>query len=574
MSEPSSSAGRKPLFRVPGWAADAVWYQIFPERFRRGTAASDPQLPDITERMVPGWQLVPWGMDWYGRADWEQGQDFWKTVYLRRYGGDLVGVRRKLGYLRDLGVNALYLNPVFDSPSLHKYDASCLHHVDPTLGPDRAGDLRQIAQAQETEDPATWVWTKADLLLRYLIADAHALGMRVILDGVFNHAGCRFFAFKDLQAKGRASRYKNWFKVTWKPDGTFDYDGWFGHKSLPEFARTEKDLAAPVRRYLFDITRRWMDPDGDGDPRDGVDGWRLDVAYCVPHGFWQGWRRHVKRINPEAYLTAEIVGPAGDWLRGDEFDAVMNYMWLYPTVSFFAPFVKGYGARRFQRDQDRWLKAYPEECLHAQQNLLDSHDVGRVASMMQNLREPMPDFDRYFHLSRVQDQPAFDTRKPLPAVWRALKQALVFQATFLGAPMLYYGTEAGLWGANDPCDRQPMLWPDLAYEPERATPKGGCSPRTRAFDAELHAFVRRVLALRHAHAALRHGRLRWLATRDDRLLGYVREDDAQRIAVLLNASDAPVVHTLRCAGTDLWTGRFIRDHRLKVAARNWRIVTL
>ena len=149
-------------FTVPAWAQDAVWYQIFPERFRNGNRANDPQPADFTDQPMPGWRIVPWGMEWYGRDRWEQGQDFRKTVFLRRYGGDLVGVRQKLGYLRDLGINAIYLNPIFHAPSLHKYDASCFHHIDPSFGPDRAGDLRALAAARETEDPKTWIWTAAD----------------------------------------------------------------------------------------------------------------------------------------------------------------------------------------------------------------------------------------------------------------------------------------------------------------------------------------------------------------------------------------------------------------------------
>ncbi len=274
---------------VPDWAKDAIWYQVFPDRFRNGDPRNDPRLEDITGRDVPGWAVCPWGMDWYGRAPWEpQVGDFFKSVYLRRFGGDLMGLREKLGYLQDLGVNAIYLNPIFMAPSLHKYDASCLHHVDPTLGPDRDGDLQLIARAGETENAGTWIWTAADRYFVDLVADIHRRGMRVILDGVFNHVGTGFFAFRDVQRNGRKSRYSKWFSITrWNGDGTFEYAGWFGHKGLPELARTDNDMAPPVRKYLFDITRRWMDPNGDGDPSDGVDGWRLDVAFCVPHGFWR-----------------------------------------------------------------------------------------------------------------------------------------------------------------------------------------------------------------------------------------------------------------------------------------------
>jgi cyclomaltodextrinase len=566
---------RNRRMKVPAWARDAVWYQIFPDRFRQGCPRSNPQRGDITDQKVPGWRIVPWGLDWYALDRWEQPSgDFWKTVFLRRYGGDLLGVREQLDYLQDLGVNALYLNPVFQAPSLHKYDASCLHHVDPTLGPDRAGDLRRIARARETEDPRSWVWTEADRYLVELVQDMHARGMRLILDGVFNHAGRGFFAFQDLLAKGRKSRYRDWFLIKrWNGDGTFDYDGWFGHKALPEFARTRNDLAAPVREYIFDITRRWMDPDGDGDPADGIDGWRLDVAFCVPHGFWRAWRRLVKSINPDAYLTAEIVNRADEYLKGDEFDAVMNYMWLYPTLNFFAPHARGIPAAAIRRQLDELRKAYPDESTYVLQNLLDSHDVGRIASMLENAREPIDEFQKYFEASRVRHCPGFVTTRPGPAAYQALRQALVFQMTYVGAPMLYYGTEVGMWGANDPCDRQPMLWEDVAYDDERHRADGSlCRRSPRAPDRELLAFTRRAIALRKANLVFSRGRFRWVPTGHDRLLGYERTDERQRILVLLNASDRAVRYDLRGPARDLWDDAPVASGRITVAARGWRIL--
>jgi cyclomaltodextrinase len=564
--------------RVPDWARDAIWYQVFPERFRNGTRKNDPRLVDITGRQVPGWKISPWGQDWYRQEPWERKLgDFFKSVYYRRFGGDLVGLREKLDYLQGLGVNAIYLNPVFMAPSLHKYDATSLHHIDPTFGPDRDGDLRAIARARETEDPKTWVWTKADRYFVDLVKDIHGRGMRVIIDGVFNHTGREFFAFADLMKKGRASRYRRWYMIKkWKSDGTFEYDGWFGHKQLPELARTEANLAPPVRKYVFDITKRWMDPDGDGDPSDGVDGWRLDVAFCVPHGFWRQWRRHVKKINPEAYLTAEIVGRADDYVRGDEFDAVMNYMWLYPTVGFFTPGPSAISAAACRRRLNELLKAYPREANSVMQNLLDSHDVGRIATMLENPLLPISTFDEYFNATRVHHNPDLVTRKPGAAAWRALRQVLVFQMTYLGAPMLYYGTEAGMWGANDPCDRQPMLWDDVRYEMEATTFRGACKPSSRTVDKSLLAFVKRVTALRHKHELLRRGSIRWLTTGHERLLGFVRHHNGHgQIIVLLNAGDHAAVYKLPAAARDLWNGnKSVPRGNVKVDPRGWRILAL
>lgn len=561
-------------FRAPEWARDAIWYQIFPERFRNGLKRNDPKLADITDQKINGWRVTPWGMDWYALDRWEQPyNDFWKTVYLRRYGGDLIGIREKLDYLQDLGVNAVYLNPIFWAPSLHKYDASCLHHVDPTLGPDRAGDLKKIERANETEDPAFWIWTEADLYFLEFLADAHARGIRVILDGVFNHAGRRFFAFQDLLKNGRRSRYADWFKIErWNNDGSFEYKGWFGHKSLPEFAQTKNNLAPPVRKYIFDITTRWMDPNGDGDPSDGIDGWRLDVAFCVPMGFWRAWRRHVKRINPEAYLTAEIVGRADNYLKGDTFDAVMNYMWLYPTINFFAPHSIGYPASRLRRRLNALRRAYPREALPVLQNLLDSHDVGRAVSMLENIREPIEEFGAYFEYSRIKHRPEFVTTKPGGAAWQSLRQAILFQMCYEGAPMLYYGTEAGMWGANDPCDRQPMLWDDILYDDERHTIRGLARRRTRAPDHELREFVKRAIELRRTHAALRRGALRWIGTEHERVVAFERTLDGERIRAYFNASDGEAPILCKGAWRDLWHGAVVRDPD-RVPARGWRILS-
>lgn len=563
---------------VPDWAKDAIWYQIFPERFRNGCAGSNPRVSDITDRRIPGWRVSPWGMDWYALDRWEQPSgDFWKTVFLRRYGGDLVGVRKKLGYLQDLGVTAIYLNPVFKAPSLHKYDASCMHHIDPSFGPDRAGDLKKLTLARETEDPASWMWTEADLFFLEFLEEAHWRGIRVIIDGVFNHTGRNFFAFRKLLREGRSSRYANWYNIKkWNADGTFDYDGWFGHKMLPEFARTKNDLAAPVREYVFDVTRRWMDPNRDGDPSDGIDGWRLDVAFCVPMGFWQKWHKLVKGINPEAYTTAEIVARADEYLQGDTFDAVMNYMWMYPTVNFFAPHSRGFSSREVVRSMNKLSRAYPAEVLPVLQNLLDSHDVGRIASMLENVKEPIDEFGKYFEFSRTKHNKKFKTGRPGKAAYQALKQAIIYQMCGQGAPMLYYGTEVGMWGANDPCDRQPMLWDDIQYDDERYDANGKLIRRARRSpDKKLFEFVKKAIALRKEHAALRRGSIHWLRTENDRLLAFERRLGNERIRAYFNASDREITVPLKQTARDLWVGGAAGlAGCVCIAKRSWKILQL
>jgi glycosidase len=229
----------------------------------------------------------------------------------RRYGGDLQGIIDKLDYLQDLGIGALYLNPVFWAPSLHKYDGACYHHIDPNFGPDPEGD-RRLMQTEDPVDPATWVWTQADEL--GAAADprdpqarhAHHLRRRV------QPHGDQQFCFSGSANKSKAITLRDWFTVTAWDDpeaGTvFTYRGWWGVRSLPELRQDHNGIVAGPRNYIFSAAERWMNPKNRG-VEFGIDGWRLDVAFCIRHEFWQAWRRHVKSINPEAYLTAELVLP-------------------------------------------------------------------------------------------------------------------------------------------------------------------------------------------------------------------------------------------------------------------------
>ena len=196
---------------VPQWAKSAIWYQIFPERFRDGDPTNNPEMKDIlgADPTEPPkqWQVHPWGSDWYQLQPYELANgepELWKHLLRRRYGGDLQGIIDKLDYLTEHGINAIYLNPVFDSPSLHKYDGASYHHIDPNFGPDPEGD-RAIMATETPLDPKTWRWTKADELALTLIAESHKRGIRVIFDGVFNHMGINSFAFKDLEKNQQKS---------------------------------------------------------------------------------------------------------------------------------------------------------------------------------------------------------------------------------------------------------------------------------------------------------------------------------------------------------------------------------
>jgi len=563
---------------TPDWAADAIWYQVFPERFRNGAPQSDPQPKDFGGERISGWRVCPWGMEWYGRDEWEKPyqKNFFATVFNRRFGGDLVGLREQLPYLQDFGINAIYLNPIFWAPSLHKYDATAYHHIDPTLGPDREGDLQALAAANETADPSTWIWTAADRFFLDLVEELHARDMHIILDGVFNHSGTRCFAFENLKKEGKASPYADWYQIhKWKEDGSFDYAGWGGHGLLPEFGRTEDTLNPGIKQYLFDSTRRWMDPSGQGRPAEGIDGWRLDVAYCVPHGFWKEWHTHVRSINPEAYTTGEIVGPAQDWIQPDEFSAVMNYEWLYPTLSFFTPSSEAIPASEFRKRIDILHARHPFASTLIQQNLLDSHDTGRILTLFESECPPFESWDPYFNWPKAADNPALKTHRPGPAATQALKLAVVWQMTGPGAPMIYYGTEVGLWGAQDPCDRQPMLWNDLPANDETMGFKAPLAEaNSRAPDWELFSFYQRVIAIRKAESALRRGSFEWLPSPDESTLVYQRAFNGVRICCAIHKGSGSVEIELTRPGKDLWSGEDLPAGTVELSPNSFRIIRL
>ncbi|MEM1043229.1 MAG: glycoside hydrolase family 13 protein [Bacteroidota bacterium] len=541
---------------VPSWAADAVFYQLFPERFRNGDPSNDPtreSLETPIDRVRKDWALTPWTGDWYARAGWEAetGDDFYENgVFDRRYGGDLQGVIDKLDYLADLGINTIYFNPVFYARSLHKYDGNTFHHVDPHFGPDPEGDFALMAT--ETSDPATWHTTAADQLFFDMLGEAHARGIRVVIDGVWNHTGRDFFAFRDLRREQAASPYADWYIVEAFDDpatdeNEFTYEGWWGFETLPVFADTDDgtDLHPGPKQYVFDATARWMDPNGDGDPSDGIDGWRLDVANEVPVPFWTDWNAHVRSLNPEAYTITEIWEEAGDFIREGGFSATMNYHgFAYPVKGFL---VDGTLAPSdFADDLNTRRAHYPEPVQQALQNLVDSHDTDRIASMTVNAGRfdyEAPDRFDYDWGGRVSPRGGldYDVRAPNDAERDLQRLVALMQMTYVGAPMVYYGTEAGMWGGDDPDDRKPMVWADLAYDDECADPlarERACDPV--AFDADLFAFYRDVIALRNEREALRRGDFEVLLADDEReVLAFARTlGDEQHLAVLNRSDEA------------------------------------
>lgn len=537
---------------VPEWAKRVVWYQIFPERFRNGDPNNDPTLDELRgawpHDTTSPWRIHPWTADWYALQPYEQqnGKDLWYNIQRRRYGGDLQGVLDKLDYLHDLGIGAIYLTPVFEAPSSHKYDGATYHHIDPNFGPDSARDRRLIAH-EIPHDPTTWQWTAADRLMLRLIAEVHSRGMKIIFDGVFNHMGINSWAFRDVVKNQQRSRYRDWFKIlSWHDpaNGTgFNYSGWWAVHELPELNQDENGIVAGPRDYIFAATRRWMDPNADGDPGDGIDGWRLDVAYCVHHNFWKAWRRWVRSINPHAYLSAEIVNDENylrPYLSGDEFDAVMNYNFMFACAEFFIDRHQPIATSEFDRRLRNLREAFHIDVAYVAQNLLDSHDSNRVASHIVNGNTfPCRNWREYHKRSKA-GNPQYDTRKPNAEEINTQKLMALLQMTYLGAPMIYYGDEAGMWGANDPCCRKPMVWDDLQYADEIYLPDGRTRPHPDkvAFDHDLHAHYRKLIHLRNQHVALQIGDFCTLLADDKaKVYAFSRNYEQQQIVVALNNSE-------------------------------------
>jgi cyclomaltodextrinase len=409
-------------FTTPEWVKDAVFYQIFPDRFARSDAVPKP-------RNLESWDSPP-------------------TEYGFK-GGDLLGIVEHLDYLQDLGINAIYLNPIFQSTANHRYHTHDYYHVDPLLGGNAA--------------------------FHTLLHEAHRRGLRIVLDGVFNHASRGFFQFNHILENGPASPYVDWFIVNGWPLHAYDvkqkpnYAAWWGLHALPKF-NTDSPAA---REFLFAVARHWIEQ--------GVDGWRLDVpAEIRDDSFWREFRHRVKEVNPEAYILGEIWHDARHWLQGDQFDAVMNYLFARACLSFFIGrslnvlLTSGVGyhpiqpvpAEGFSTAIGDLLALYYPQVTQVQLNLLDSHDTARFLS-----------------LARGDES--------------ALRLAVLFMMCYPGAPCIYYGDEVGMDGGKDPDCRRAFQWDK------------------RRWNTDLLAYVKRCIALRKAHPALRRGEYKSLFARDD-----------------------------------------------------------
>lgn len=534
---------------VPEWAKSAIWYQIFPERFNNGDKSNDPKAKDIEggwPHFIPeGWQVKEWTSDWYKQEGWELKTNFkfYQNAGLRRYGGDLQGVIDKLDYLQDLGITAIYFNPLFEAPSLHKYDATMYHHIDNNFGPDPEGD-RKIWESENPEDPSTWKWTSADKLFLKLIEECHKREMKVIIDGVFNHTGNTFWAFQDVIKNQAKSKYKDWYYIDKFDDlatseNEFKYNGWYGVQDLPEIRETEDGLIDAAAKHIKAIVERWGDPNGDGNPADGIDGWRLDVADMVNINFWKKFRGWVKDINPNAYLTGEIwwedwnnykmfVGTK--WLQGDAFDAIMNYRFARAIKNFVADQKDKFSANEFADSLKQQYKDYSHDQLLIMMNLLDSHDVERFSSIIIN-----PDV-WYDHRQNPEQNIKFDIRKPTDEDYKKLKLAWALQMTLPGAPMIYYGAEAGMWGGDDPDCRKPMVWEEYHYETETTHPFHKVDRNDEVkFNKDLFDWYKKMITIRKNNKSLILGKVDFIDyPKDKNILIFERSYNNEILQILVN----------------------------------------
>ena len=451
---------------TPDWVQDAIFYQIFPDRFARSERNPSGKLP------FESWDSPPTGHGFKG--------------------GDLYGIVEKLDYLKELGITALYLNPIFASASNHRYHTYDFYNVDPLLGGNDA--------------------------LRLLLDEAHKRKMRVVLDGVFNHASRGFWQFHHVLECGDASPYKDWFffdperlggkkhwgaypspheqKLLHHEDSitAIGYRGWWNLPALPKF-NTNSPAA---RNFLFNVAEHWI--------KFGADGWRLDVATDIDDdSFWQEFRKRIRKLNPEAYIVAEIWHESQRWLQGDQFDAIMNYDVTKPCLGFFPGkhldlkvlhqqsnyhgIQQPIDAHEFANRIDHNLNLYKHDITYAQLNLLDSHDTPRFLSCAGGDKN-------------------------------ALKLAWLFLFAYPGAPCIYYGDEIGVDGKHDPDCRKSFSWDE------------------RKWDKDLRGYAKDVIALRTKNAALRRGDFTRLWSADG-VYAFSRALDGQRLIVALNASESP-----------------------------------
>lgn len=635
------------LFNVPNWAKEAIWYNIFPDRFYNGNHYNDPIFnefgpeafkPNIlheqnfveeykwekSNNVISHFDRNRWTSDFREQTIWEklgEREIDYSLKYARMYGGDLQGIKEKIPYMKELGINAVWLNPVFFSYQNHKYGANDFRHISPDFGTIKTsgethgveinrnnkygnksyvdvlgnkattsselkllevnlkGENRGKNGYGETEDPATWVWTESDLIMVDLIKEFHKNGIRVIFDGVFNHSSSEHWTFNMVLADGENSKYKDWYKFTdfgqhvqitddMSDEQAFEtlianrkrtiYNAWGGFDSLPEFNTFNQEY----KEYIFNITRKWMcGPDGKESENwmedDGIDGWRLDVPNCLENqNFWNEWREVVKGSKKDSYITAELWGNAsGDINGGNKFDTVMNYEWLKTVIGFFINQSREGGIRYKLKAQDFFNELrekrtwYPYQALQASQNLNGSHDTDRLYSRIvndvigRNLEEGKQLEKGY---NGIRPDLASNNHPNTTIDWRnspikpkdILKLISIFQMTYIGAPMLFYGDEVGMWGATDPYCRKPMLWKEFLYDNEKNPSHINQNEvYEQKVDSDLFEWYKKLIRIRLENKTLVYGKFREVFADNERdVIAYERVIEDQLIIVVINNS--------------------------------------
>ena len=548
-----------PINEPPQWAQEAVWYQLFVERFRNGDDNNNPTLTNIEgswfDPFPDTWAVTNWGHDWYAQEDWalETNLEFYRTVQMRRYGGDFQGVLDKVDYLKGLGVTAIYFNPINDAPSLHKFDARNYRHADVNFGPDPAGD-NEIIKAETPDDPNTWKLTSADKLFFEVVDKLHENGIKVIVDFSWNHTGSEFWAFKDVVKNQEKSKYKDWYEIKSFDDpatteNEFEYEGWLGVATLPDIKKIretkkrpghpyEGNMVEEPKKHIFNVAKKWMDPNGDGDVSDGIDGMRLDVAEHVPLGFWRDFRKYVRGINPDFYLVGEnwwtswpdtLMDPK-PWVKGDIFDAVMHYQWYKPARAYFHLPDDLQIPAKFAFSMDSVFSSYPQYTKRAMMNLGASHDSPRMATSLANK-------SKYKYNANPKADSKYNIGPPSESDYQLMKLLLLHQFTWIGSPHIWMGDEMGMFGGDDPDNRKPLVWDDIVFDKEVNPPftdiRYSHNPKARK---DIFDTYKNLSALRKANIALVSGTYKFINIGNN-LLAYERVLEGENRLVIINTSN-------------------------------------
>jgi cyclomaltodextrinase len=489
-------------FKVPDYAPDLVYYYVFPERFRNGDRRNDPKAgrdryQDQTVELHQNWNDKPWKPGTGDGSDAVYNNDF--------FGGDLAGIIDKLDYIQDLGANAIYMTPIFEAASNHKYDTADYHQVDPAFGSN--DDFERLCR------------------------EAAKRGIRVIPDASLNHVGSDSVYFNRYGNHGdsgafqngrihAASPYAGWFTLDpTQTDADKQFKGWVGVRDLPELNKASPAWRAFAYGDKDSVMKVWLDR--------GAAGWRMDVAPWVPDDFWREWRSAIKAHKPDAITIAETWFDSSKYFLGDAFDSTMNYIFRNTLLEYAA----GGDATLLYRNLESIREAYPPQAFFALMNLLSTHDQARS-----------------LHVLGWTDGASAEA---IALAKRRYRLALLFQMTFPGSPAVYYGDEVGVNGGDDPYNRATYPWADEGGRPDEA----------------MLAEFKRLIALRHKHAMLRRGSLEAPLFTDAHAIVLARRLGDQWAITATNNADAPRTVTVKLpAGSPTrWSDALNPGHPAAVA---------